>query len=74
MPVTVADSEHGDQPRVAAPQTPGVHLRTEVGDRPVDERLQVAAQPLGARLGQPAQLANQAEQRRRPHGGAEHGA
>ncbi len=73
MPVTVAAAEHGDQPWVTATEASGVHLRIEVGDRPVDERLEVATQPLGAGLGEPAQLANESEQRRRAHGGAEHG-
>ena len=65
--------EHGDQTRVSPAEAAGLHLHSEIGDRPVDERLQVVAQPLGPGLGEPAQLANEPEQRRRPHGGAEHG-
>ena len=65
--------QHGDEPRITAPQVACIHLGAEVGDGPIGERLKVSAQNLGARLREAAQLAHEAEQRRSADGGAEHG-
>ena len=51
MPVTVAAASTATRRGSPRRRRPAVHLRREVGDRPVDEWLEWSAQPLGPRLG-----------------------
>ncbi len=73
MPETVAAASTATRRGSPRRRRPASISTREIGDRPVDEGLEVMAQPFGPGLGEPAQLANEAEQRRRPHGGAERG-
>ena len=67
-------AERGDEPGVGSPQATGVHLGLQVRVRSSRQRLQLAGERLGHARGEPAHLADEAEQRRPADRRPEHGA